>query len=136
MMKDEMQAPLPKPTLQASTAITATDHGQIVVLASCICLAIGILLSIARVYVRWPLNVMAGKDDLAYAVAMCLATAQTAITINAVQRGFGKVESELSEWQVVNTSKVSTISSRSCAGRKMKPGERLDSWNMFVRITR
>ena len=58
---------------------------------------------------------MAGKDDLAYAVAMCLATVQTAITINAVQRGFGKVGSELSEWQVVNTSKVSAIFSRGCA---------------------
>ena len=115
MMADETQASLPKPTLQTSTAITATDHGQIVVLASCICLAIGILLSIARVYVRWPLNVMAGKDDLAYAVAMCLATVQTAITINAVQKGFGKVGSELSEWQVVNTSKVSAIFSRGCA---------------------
>lgn len=113
MMTDEMQAPLPKPTLQASTVITATDHGKIVVLASCICLAIGILLSIARVYVRWPLNVMAGKDDVAYAVATCLATAQTGITVNAVQRGFGKVESELSESQVVNTSKVSPIFSPS-----------------------
>jgi hypothetical protein len=123
-MADETQVPLPKPTLQVSTAITGTDHGQIVILASCICLAIGILLSIARVYVRWPLNVMAGKDDVAYAVAICLAIAQTAITVNAVQKGFGKVESELSEWQVVATSKVCPIFLCSCAASKMASGKR------------
>lgn len=83
-MADETQAQPPKPTLRTSTAITATDHGQVVVLASCTCLAIGISLSIARVYVRWPLNVLAGKDDVAYAVAMFAAVVQTAITVNAV----------------------------------------------------
>ena len=72
-MENETQAHLPKPTLQTSTAITATDHGKIVVLASCIWLAIGIQLSIARAYVRWPLNVLAGKDDVAYAVAVLTA---------------------------------------------------------------
>lgn len=106
-MADQTQAVLPRPTLQTSTAITATDHGQIVVLASLLCVAIGVLLSIARVYIRWPLNVLAGKDDIAYAVAMVTAAVQTAVTVSAVQRGFGKVDSDLSEWQMISTSKVS-----------------------------
>lgn len=98
-----------KPTLQVSTAITATDHGQIVVLAGWLCLTIGTLLSIARVYVRWPLNVLAGKDDIAYTVSMVFAIIQTAVTIDAVRRGFGRVESESADWQILSTSKVSAM---------------------------
>lgn len=115
-MADQSQPAPPKPTLQVSTAITATDHGQIVVLAGWLCLAIGTLLSMARIYVRWPLNVLAGKDDIAYAVSFFLAVVQTAVTIDAVGRGFGKVERELKDWQVARISKVSRFSSepRSC----------------------
>lgn len=70
----------------------------------------------ARIYVRWPLNVLAGKDDIAYAVSFFLAVVQTAVTIDAVGRGFGKVERELKDWQVARISKVSRFSSepRSC----------------------
>lgn len=64
-MADQTPTALPKPTLQTSTAITPTDHGQLVALASWLCMAIGTLLSMARLYVRWPLNVLAGKDDIA-----------------------------------------------------------------------
>lgn len=67
---------------------------------------------------------MAGKDDVAYAVAMCLAIAQTAITVNAVQKGFGKVEAELSKWQVVTTSKVCPIFLCSCAASEVASGKR------------
>ena len=105
-MADQSQPAPPKPTLLVSTAITATDHGQIVVLAGWLCLAIGSLLSLARVYVRWPLNVLAGKDDIAYTVSFLLAVIQTAVTIDAVGRGFGKVEQELEDWQVARTAKV------------------------------
>jgi hypothetical protein len=109
-MADYSQPAPPKPTLQVSTAITATDHGQIVVLAGWLCLAIGTLLSMARVYVRWPLNVLAGKDDIAYAISF-LTVVQTAVTIDAVGRGFGKVERELDDEQVGRISKVSRFSS-------------------------
>ena len=100
----------PKPTLQVSTAITTTDHGQIVVLAGWLCLAIGTSLSMARIYIRWPLNVLAGKDDIAYSVSVLFAFVQTAVIIDAVRRGFGRVAPELEDWQVVRISKVSTIS--------------------------
>jgi hypothetical protein len=106
-MADQSQPAPPKPTLRVSTAITATDHGQIVVLAGWLCLSIGTLLSMARIYVRWPLNVLAGKDDIAYAVSFFFAVIQTAVTIDAVGRGFGKVERELDDGQVARISKVS-----------------------------
>jgi hypothetical protein len=106
-MSNQSRVAPPKPTLQVSTAITATDHGQIVVLAGWLCLAIGTLLSIARVYIRWPLNVLAGKDDIAYAISMLLAVIQTAVTIDAVRRGFGRVELELEDWQIARISKES-----------------------------
>lgn len=83
-MADQPQPAPAKPTLQVTTAITATDHGQIVVLAGWLCLAIGTVLSMARVYVRWPLNVLAGKDDITYAVSFLLAVIQSAVTIDAV----------------------------------------------------
>ena len=120
-MADQSQPAPPKPTLQVSTAITATDHGQIVVLAGWLCLTIGTLLSIARVYVRWPLNVLAGKDDIAYAVSFLLAAIQTAVTIDAVRRGFGRVERELEDWQVARISKVSVFCPEPLICRK-RPG--------------
>lgn len=109
-MADETQAAPPKPTLQVSTAINATDHGQVVVLAGWICLLIGIVLSAVRVYVRWPLNALAGKDDIAYTIAFLLAIIQTAITLDAVKNSFGRVETELEESQTAHTARVSTVS--------------------------
>lgn len=100
----------PKHTLQVSTAITSTDHGQIVVLAAWLCFTAGVLLSAVRIYIRWPLSALAGKDDLAYAVSTLLAIIQTALILNAVGRGFGKTEDDLEEWQAVATAKVSTTS--------------------------
>ena len=114
-MADQPQPAPAKPTLPVSTAITATDHGRIVVLAGWLCLAVGTLLSMSRVYVRWPLNVLAGKDDIAYAVSFFLAAIQTAVTINAVGRGFGRVERELEDWQVARISKVRTTFVSRCS---------------------
>ena len=110
-MSSATDVPPPKPTLQVSTAVTATDHGQIVVLVAWLCFTAGLLLSLVRVYIRWPLNALAGKDDGAYAVSAILAIIQTAITINAVSNGFGRTESELSDTQVVDAAKVSCSSS-------------------------
>ena len=106
-MSSAADVPPPKPTLQVSTAVTATDHGQIVVLVAWLCFTAGLLLSLVRVYIRWPLNALAGKDDGAYAVSAIFAIIQTAITINAVSNGFGRTESELSDTQVVDAAKVS-----------------------------
>jgi hypothetical protein len=106
-MSSATDVPQAKPTLQLSTAITATDHGQIVVVVAWLCFTAGLLLSLVRVYIRWPLNALAGKDDGAYAVSALLAIVQTAITINAVSNGFGRTESELSGSQVVDAAKVS-----------------------------
>ena len=108
-MSSATDVPPPKPTLQLSTAVTATDHGQIVVLVAWLCFTAGLLLSLVRVYIRWPLNALAGKDDCAYAVSAILAIIQTAITINAVSNGFGRTESELSETQVVDAAKVGRL---------------------------
>jgi len=105
-MSSATNVPPPKPTLQVSTAVTATDHGQIVVLVAWLCFTAGLLLSLVRVYIRWPLNALAGKDDGAYAVSAILAIIQTAITINAVSNGFGRTESELNDTRVVNVAKV------------------------------
>ena len=106
-MASATDVPPPKPTLQLSTAITETDHGQIVVLVAWLCFTAGVLLSLVRVYIRWPLNALAGKDDVAYAVSALFAIIQTAITINAVNNGFGRTESELGGSQVVDAAKVS-----------------------------
>lgn len=97
----------PIPTLQLSNAVTETDHGQIVVVVAWLCLTAGILLSLVRVYIRWPLNALAGKDDAAYAVSAIFAVVQTAIAIDAVKKGFGQTESELRQPQVVDAAKVS-----------------------------
>lgn len=105
----DANAALPIPKLQVSNAVTATDHGKLVVLAAWLCLTAGILLSAARVYIRWPLNALAGKDDVIYAVATALAIVQTAVTLHAVENGFGRTEAELSEQQSTYAAKVSQL---------------------------
>ena len=95
------------PTLELSTAVTATDHGQIIAVVAWLCFTAGVLLSLVRVYIRWPLNMLAGKDDVTYAVSALFAIVQTAITINAVSKGLGRTHSELEEAQVVDAAKVS-----------------------------
>jgi hypothetical protein len=99
----------PIPTLQSSTAVTPTDHGQIIVLVAWLCFTAGVLLSLVRVYIRWPLNALAGKDDAAYAVSALCAIVQTAITINAVSKGLGRTEAELEEVQMIDAAKVSHL---------------------------
>jgi hypothetical protein len=99
----------PIPTLQLSTAVTATDHGQIIALVAWLCFTAGILLSLVRLYIRWPLNRLAGKDDVTYAVSVLFAIVQTAITINAVSKGLGRTESELEGKQVIDAAKVSLV---------------------------
>jgi hypothetical protein len=110
-MSSATDASPPISTLQPSTAITATDHGQIVVLVAWLCFTAGVLLSLVRVYIRWPLNALAGKDDVTYAVSALFAIIQTAIMINAVSNGLGRTESELDRTQVVNVAKVSYLPS-------------------------
>jgi len=95
------------PTLQVSTAVTPTDHGQIIALVAWLCFTAGLLLSLVRVYIRWPLNMLAGKDDVTYAISALFAIVQTAITINAVSKGLGRTQYELEEKQVVDAAKVS-----------------------------
>jgi len=113
-MSSATEASPPLSTLQLSTAVTATDHGQIVVLVAWLSFTAGILLSFVRVYIRWPLNALAGKDDATYAVSFLLATIQTAITINAVSKGFGRMESDLDVTQVINAAKVGPSPGYSC----------------------
>lgn len=107
MSATEPAAALPLPTLLVSSAVTPTDHGKVVVLAAWICFTAGVLLSVARAYIRWPLDRLAGKDDAVYAVATVLAIIQTAVTINAVDRGFGKTEIDLSPAIATSVAKVS-----------------------------
>jgi hypothetical protein len=97
----------PIPTLQPSTAVTPTDHGQIIALVGWLCFTAGVLLSLVRVYIRWPLNMLAGKDDITYAISALFAIVQTAITINAVGNGLGRTEFELEGNQAINAAKVS-----------------------------
>lgn len=102
----------PIPTLQHSTAVTPTDHGQIIALVAWLCFTAGVLLSLVRVYIRWPLSMLAGKDDITYAVSAMFAIAQTAVVINAVSKGLGQSESELKGKQMVDAAKVGHTSDR------------------------
>lgn len=97
--------------LRLSTAVTATDHGQIIALVAWLCFTAGMLLSLVRLYIRWPLNRLAGKDDVTYAVSALFAVLQSAITINAVSKGLGQTESELEKGQVLDAAKVSQLQS-------------------------
>jgi hypothetical protein len=106
-MSSSADNPPPIPTLQLSTAVTATDHGQIIALVAWLCFIAGILLSLVRLYIRWPLNRLAGKDDVTYAVSALFAIVQTSIIINAVSNGLGRTESELERKQVIDAAKVS-----------------------------
>lgn len=106
-MSDPTGVAPPLPTLLRSTAVTPTDHGQIVVLVAWLCFTAGILLSLMRLYIRWPLSALAGKDDLTYAISTLFAIIQTAITIHAVTKGFGRTELELSPAQALAAAKVS-----------------------------
>lgn len=111
-MSNSDSAAAPVPTLTVSTAVTPTDHGKVVVLAAWLSFTAGLLLSAARAYIRWPLHRLAGKDDAVYAIATVLAVVQTAITINAVDRGFGKIESDLPPQRAITIAKVSRIWSK------------------------
>jgi hypothetical protein len=108
-MSSAADNPPPIPTLRVSTAVTATDHGQVIALVAWLCFTAGMLLSLVRLYIRWPLNRLAGKDDVTYAVSALFAIVQTAITINAVSKGLGRAKSELERKQVVDAAKVSHL---------------------------
>lgn len=95
------------PRLELSTAVTDVDHGQVVALAAWLCFTAGVLLSVVRVYIQWPLNALVGKDDYAYAVSFGLTIVQTAVTVNAVRNGFGKTGYELDRRQAIDVAKVS-----------------------------
>lgn len=101
--------PAPTPTLLVSTAITPDDHGKIVVLAGWLCLIAGVLCTLARLQIRWPLPALAGTDDYFCAVAAVLAIVQTAVTFHAVDDGFGRTERDLGLNQRVNVEKVRQV---------------------------
>jgi hypothetical protein len=87
----------------------------------------------ARVYVRWPLNVLAGKDDITYGISFVLAMVQTAVTIDAVGRGFGRVERELEDWQVARKSKARTTFVSRCSTLPRSSGKHLcRDWDDLV----
>lgn len=96
----------PVPTLLVSDAVTPDDHGKIVVLVGWLCLIAGVLCTLARLQIRWPLPALAGTDDYLCAIAAVFAIVQTAVTFRAVGDGFGKTERDLGPNQVVNVEKV------------------------------
>ena len=105
-----MAAPdAPVPTLLVSTAVTDDDQGKIVVLAGWLCLIAGVLCTLARLQIRWPLPALAGTDDYLCAAATALAIVQSAVTFHAVDEGFGKTERDLGPAQVKNVQKVSLV---------------------------
>jgi hypothetical protein len=98
------------PTLEVSTAITPTDHGQIVVVFAWLSFTAGVMISAVRMQVRWPSNSRAGKDDIACAVSTMLAFVQTAIVLNTVRNGLGRMGTDLGAGQAMRIAKVSTNS--------------------------
>lgn len=102
-----MAAPdAPVPTLLVSTAVTPDDHGKIVVVVGWLCLIAGVLCTLARLQIRWPLPALAGKDDYICAAAAVLAIVQTAVTFHEVDNGFGRTENNLAPQQRVHVQKV------------------------------
>ena len=99
----------PVPTLLVSSAVTPDDHGKIVLVVGWLCLIAGVLCTLARLQIRWPLPALAGTDDYLCAAAAGLAIVQTAVTFRAVDDGFGKTESNLGPKQVVNVEKVRLV---------------------------
>jgi hypothetical protein len=105
------------PTLEVSTAITATNHGQIVVVFAWLSFTAGVMISAVRMQVRWPSNSIAGKDDLACAVSTVTAFVQTAVILNTVRNGFGRTGTDLGDAQAMRIAKVSTNSGEIDFGR-------------------
>jgi hypothetical protein len=98
------------PTLEVSTAITTTDHGQIVVVFAWLSFTAGVMISAVRMQVRWPSNSRAGKDDIACAVSTMVAFVQTAIVLNTIRNGLGRIGTDLGAEQAMRIAKVSTNS--------------------------
>jgi hypothetical protein len=105
------------PTLEVSTAITATNHGQIVVVLAWLSFTAGVMISAVRMQVRWSSNSIAGKDDLACAVSTVIAVVQTAVILNTVRNGFGRTGTDLGDAQAMGIAKVSTNSGQTNSGR-------------------
>jgi hypothetical protein len=109
------------PALEVSTAITATDHGQLVVLFAWLSFTAGVLISAVRVQIRWrPSNSIAGKDDLACAISTGIAFVQTAVTLITVRNGFGRIGLDLEDAQAMNIAKVRTSSGQTHLDRKSR----------------
>ena len=106
-MADSIEASNAVPPLEISNAITASDHGQLVVLFAWLSFTAGVLISAVRVQIRWPSNSTAGKDDLACAISTGVAFVQTAIVLNTVRNGFGRIASDLDDVQATKIAKVS-----------------------------
>lgn len=105
--RDAMAAPdAPVPTLLVSTAVTPDNHGKIVVTVGWLCLIAGVLCTLARLQIRWPLPALAGKDDYICALAAVWAIIQTAVTFREVDHGFGETSGNLAPQQRVNVEKV------------------------------
>ncbi|KAK5698452.1 hypothetical protein LTR17_023656 [Elasticomyces elasticus] len=96
----------PIPTLIVSTAVTDTDHAKIVSVAGWLCMVAGVLCTLARIYIRWPLRLLSGWDDVLCLVATLVAVIQTAVVLRLADTGFGQTEDELRQGQPRNIAKA------------------------------
>lgn len=110
MMADSTAAGDAVPTLEVSNAITASDQGQMVVVFAWLSFTAGVMISAVRMQVRWPSNSRAGKDDLACAVSTMVAFVQTAVVLNTIRNGFGRIGTDLGDGQAMVIAKVGTDS--------------------------
>jgi hypothetical protein len=120
IMADSTGTGVAVPTLEVSTAVTATDHGQIVVVFAWLSFTAGVMVSAVRMQIRWPSNSVAGKDDLACAVSTVIAFVQTAFILNTVRNGFGRVHTDLGDAQAMGIAKVSTNGGQINLGRESR----------------
>ncbi|KAK4554438.1 hypothetical protein LTR86_008646 [Recurvomyces mirabilis] len=96
----------PIPTLTVSTAVTPTDHSALITLAGWLCMVAGVLCSLTRLHIRWPLRSLAGSDDVTCGVATVLAIIQTAITLQAAKHGLGVTGQGLTASREVGVEKT------------------------------
>ncbi|KAK4896489.1 hypothetical protein LTR27_005705 [Elasticomyces elasticus] len=94
------------PTLIVSTAVTDTNHAKIVTVAGWLCMVAGVLCTLARIQIRWPLRSLVGWDDALCFVATLVAVIQTTIVLRLAETGFGRTENELRQSQSQNVAKL------------------------------
>ncbi|KAK5118989.1 hypothetical protein LTR62_000200 [Meristemomyces frigidus] len=100
----------PAHTLTVTAAVTPTDHAALITLACWLCLVAGVLCTMMRVHLRWPLRSLAGADDILCGVTTLLAIVQTSIVLRAAARdGLGRTANELSQSENDKIGKVNGI---------------------------